>query len=71
MNHFVLSVLKIDNADSKSNIIFTIRDAELYVPVVTLSSKDNQKYQNFLTNDFKNQCIGNNIKQKVRTKYDK
>ena len=31
-----------DNTDSDSNsIIFTIKDTNLYVPIVTLSTKDN------------------------------
>ena len=33
-----------DNANGNSNnIIFTIKDAKLYVPVITLSAKGNQK----------------------------
>ena len=38
-----------DNYDSinSNNIIFTIKDTKLYVPVVTLSARNNQKHQNF------------------------
>ena len=34
-----------DNANKidSNNIIFTIKDTKLYVPVVTLSARDNQK----------------------------
>ena len=33
-----------ENGDANSNnVIFTIKDTKLYVPVVTLSAKDNQK----------------------------
>ena len=54
-----------------NNIIFTIKDTKLYVPVVTLSVKRNQKLSNFLANDLKDQCNGMNIKQKVRIKIRK
>ena len=58
-----------DNTDANpDNIFFTIKDTKLYVPVVTLSAKDKQKYQNFLVKGLKDQCIGMNIKQKVRQK---
>ena len=49
-----------DNAndnDSVKNIIFTIKDTKLYVPVATLSAKDNQKLSNFLAKDLKYQFI--------------
>ena len=55
-----------DNAnhnDSVKNIIFTIKDTKLYVPVATLSEKDNQKLSNFLANDLKYQFLRMNIKQ--------
>ena len=32
-----------DNDDNGNNIIFTIKDTTLYVPVVTLSARDNKK----------------------------
>ena len=56
-----------DNANP-DNIIFTIKDTKLYVPVVTLSAKDSQNYQNFLAKDLKNQFIGMNLKPKMRIK---
>ena len=34
----------IDN-NNANNIIFTIKDTKLYVPVLTLSAKDNQKLE--------------------------
>ena len=49
-------------------IFFTTKDAKIYVPVVTLSAKHNQNYQNVSTKDLKGQCITMNIKQKVRVK---
>ena len=57
----------INNINSNS-IIFTIEDTNLYVPVVTLSTRDNKNHQNFLTKDLKDQLIAMNIKQKVRIK---
>ena len=60
-----------DNVNNDSNnIIFTIKDTKLCVPVLTLSAKSKQKlyYQNFLAKDLKDQLIGMRIKQKVRVK---
>ena len=51
-----------------NNVIFTINDAELHVPVVTLSAKDNQKLSKLLSKGFKRMCIGMIIKRKVRMK---
>ena len=40
----VLSEASADNVNNDSNnIIFTIKDSKLYVPVLTLSARDNQK----------------------------
>ena len=43
----VLSEAGADNTIAKSNNIFTIKDKRLQVPVVTLSARDSQNYQNF------------------------
>ena len=52
-NHCVLSAAGADNVAANSNrIIFTIKDTKLYVPVVTLSIKDNQKLSELLTKGF-------------------
>ena len=46
----VLSAGGADNANANSNsIIFTMKDLKLYVPVVTLSAKDNQKLPKLLS----------------------
>ena len=37
----VLSAAGADNGNANSNIIFTIKDTKLYVPIVTLSARDN------------------------------
>ena len=49
---FILSSTGNTDADP-DNIIFTIEYETLYVPVATLSTKDNQNYQNFLAKDWK------------------
>ena len=69
----VLSAAGADNVndnDDDNKIVFTIEGTKLYVPVVTLSAKDNQKLLKLLSKrfDLKDQFIGMNIKQKVRTK---
>ena len=67
--HCVLASAGIGNTDANSdNIIFIIKHIKSYIPVVTLSAKDNQKCQNILAKGLKDQFIGINIKQKVRLK---
>ena len=53
--YYILSAAGADNINgnvndtaSGNNITFTIKDTKLYVPVVTLSSTDNQKLSKFL-----------------------
>ena len=42
-----------DNTNvNPNNIIFTIKNTNLYVPVVTLSAKDNQKLSTLLSKGF-------------------
>ena len=61
----VLSPVGADNTNANpNNIIFTIKDTKRYVPVVTLSTKDNQKLSKLL----KDQSVGMDIKQKKRIK---
>ena len=72
-NYCVLSAagndnLNNDNDNDCNRIIFAIKDTKLYVPVVILSEKDNQKLSKLLGKDLKDQFIGMNIKQKVRLK---
>ena len=50
--HFVLSVAGTDKANGNNddnNIIFTIEDTKLNVPIVTLSAKDNQRLSKLLS----------------------
>ena len=61
----VLSTTGNDNDNDRDDkIIFTIKDTKLYVPVVTLSARNNQKHQNFSVKDLKDQLIGININKK-------
>ena len=41
---------------------------KLFVPLVILSAKDNQKLTKLLAKDLKDQCIEINVKQKVTIK---
>ena len=53
-NHCVLSGAGADNDnDNSNNIIFTIKDPKLYVSVVTLPAKHNQKLSKLLSKRFK------------------
>ena len=47
-----------------NSITCTIKDKKLYDPIVNLSARDNQNYQNFLAESLKNEFIGMNTKQK-------
>ena len=38
--------------NNANNIIFTIKDTKLYVPVVTLSARNNQKLSKLLSKGF-------------------
>ena len=58
--------------DRGDKIIFTIKDTKLYVPVVTLSARDNKNLSKLLSIGFERyktkMNINMNIKQRVRTK---
>ena len=49
-------------------IIFTIKDTKLYVPVVTLSAKDNQNLSKLLSKRSERSVSWNEYKRKVRVK---
>ena len=66
-----LSVAGTDNANGNNddnNIIFTIKDTKLYVPVVTLSARDNQKLIKLLSKGFERSVYWNEHKTKSGTK---
>ena len=69
--HCVLSVAVVDNANGNNddnNTIFTIKDTKLYVPVVTLSARDNQKLSKLLSKGFKKSVHWNDYKIKSDNK---
>ena len=61
---FVLVALDVnDNADVNSNnTIFTVEDTKLYVPVIKLSAKDNQKLSKLLRKRFGRSVYQNKYK---------
>ena len=61
----VLSAASNDNTNANpNNIIFTIKDTKLYVSVVTLSSRDNQKLSKRLSKRFERLVYWNEYKTK-------
>ena len=64
----VSSAASADNVNGNASDSFIYQSHKLYVPVVNVSARDNQKYQNFLENDLKDQFIGMNVKQKEMIK---
>ena len=57
----------VNNIDS-NNIIFTIKDTKFYVPVVTLSARDNQKLSKLLSKGFERSVYWNEYKTKSEIK---
>ena len=67
MKYCVLASVAVENGNANSNnIIFPVKVIKLYVPVVTLSAKDNQKLLKLLSKGFERSAYMMNIKQKVR-----
>ena len=61
----VLSATGNDNTNANpNNIIFTIKDTKLYVLVVTLSARDNQKLLKLLSKGFERSVYWNEYKTK-------
>ena len=61
--------LGVDNVNADSNnIIFTIKNANLYFPAVTLSAKDNQKLSKLLSKGFERSSYWNEYKTKSENK---
>ena len=66
-----MSVTGTDNANGNNddnNIIFTIKDTNLYVPVVNLSARDNQKLSKLLSKGFERSVDWNKYKIKSDNK---
>ena len=53
-----MSAAAADNNDAISNdIIFTIKDTKLYIPIINLWAKDNQKLSKFLRKGFERSVL--------------
>ena len=57
----------VNNIDS-NNIIFTTKDTKLYVSVITLSARDNQKLSKILSKGFEKSVYWNECKAKRENK---
>ena len=57
-----------DNDVSSNNIIFTIKDTKLYVPIVTLLANDNHKLSKGLSKGFERSVYWNEYKTKNENK---
>ena len=57
-----------DNDDDGNNIIFTIKETKLYVPVVTLLARANQKLSKLLSKGFERSIYLNEYKTKSENK---
>ena len=67
----VLAIVGTDNVsgnDDNNNIIFTIKYTKLYVPVVTLSARDNQKLSELLSKGSERSLYSNEYKSKCDNK---
>ena len=70
--HCFLSVAgtyNVNGNNGDNNIILTIKDTKLYVPVVTSSTRDNQKLSKLLSKGFKKSVCWNEHKTKTKNKY--
>ena len=56
------------NNNNANNIIFTIKDTKLYVPVATLSVRDHQNLSKVICKGFEKSVYWNEYKTKVRIK---
>ena len=54
--------------DNSDNLIFTMKDTILYLPVVTLSAKDNQKLSKILSKGFERLVYWNEYKTQKENK---
>ena len=54
----------INDNNNANNIVFTIKDTKLYVPVVTLLATDNQKLSKRLSKGFERPVYWNKYKTK-------
>ena len=59
---------KIDNENTNNIIIITINDAKLYVPIVTLSVRENEKSWKLFSKGFERPVYWNEYKTKNENK---
>ena len=65
----VLAAAGVKNVNANSNnVTCTIKNTKLYVPVVTLSAKNNQKLSNFVSNEFERSAFWDIYKAKSENK---
>ena len=63
--HCVLPVAGNDNTNGNDdNIMFTIKNTKAYVPVVTLSARDNQKLSKLFSKGFERSVYWNEYNKK-------
>ena len=68
-SYCVLSAAGNDNDNGNDyNVIFIIKDTKLYVPVVTLSARGNQKLTKLLSKEFERSIYWNEYKTKSENK---
>ena len=68
--HCVLAAAGAEDAGANSNnTIFTIKDTKFYVPVITLSAKDNQKLWKLLSKGFERSVYWDEYKTKNKNIY--
>ena len=64
-----MSATGADNTSTNcNNIIFTIKDTKLYVSVVTVSAKDDQKLSKLLSKEYEGSVCWNQYKTKSEKK---
>ena len=68
LRHCVLSLLSTENYNADSNIILLSKTQKVYVPVVTLSAKANQKLSKRLSQGFERSVYCNEWKTKSESK---
>ena len=58
----------VNNDDNANNVIFTIKDSKLYIPVGTLSARENKRLSAFLSKGFERSVYWNEYKTKSYNK---
>ena len=68
-NYCVLFAAGVGNVSNKDDrVIFTIKDTKLYVPIVTLSARENRKLSKLLSKVFERSVSWNKYKTKSENK---